>query len=216
MPVGLCGTSKSGNFQPNNSTVRKMFVGASFAASEMVEQFGFVHVGLSVQWSRANLSRRDQQRNPWRPHSTPPEVREEAKLGKRASPSSFWIAGWSPLSFDESQLVAATRPPDADNGLQHDCFRVEGDHDRQGKHGDFSMKLLVSAALLLSLFGTASADSVVNMGKLRLADAATDACFASCASRSDACKRACPVTLNLPCLSSCDAQAQYCRQGCQR
>ena len=67
--------------------------------------------------TRANLSRRDQQRNPWRPHSTPPEVREEAKLGKRASPSSFWIAGWSPLSFDELQLVAATRPPDADNGL---------------------------------------------------------------------------------------------------
>lgn len=134
----------------------------------------------------------------------------------------------SPLRRQKAELaglVAATScdsskergdHPDADNGLQHDCFRVEGDHDRQGKHGDFSMKLLVSAALLLSLFGTASADSVVNMGKLRLADAATDACFASCASRSDACKRACPVTLNLPCLSSCDAQAQYCRQGCQR
>jgi hypothetical protein len=78
------------------------------------------------------------------------------------------------------------------------------------------MKFLASASLLLSLFGPATAGSVLSEGKLRLADAATDACFASCASRNDSCKRACPVTLNTPCLNSCDAQAQYCRQGCQR
>ena len=45
------------------------------------------------------------------------------------------------------------------------------------------MKFLVSAALLLSLFGPATAGSVVTEGKLRLADAATDACFANFANR---------------------------------
>jgi hypothetical protein len=78
------------------------------------------------------------------------------------------------------------------------------------------MKFLVSAALLLSLSGTAVAGSVVNKGKLRLADAATDACFASCASQNDSCKRVCPITLSTPCVSACDAQAQTCRLGCQR
>ena len=78
------------------------------------------------------------------------------------------------------------------------------------------MKFLVSAALLLSLFGPATAGSVVTEGKLRLADAATDACFANCASQSQSCKRACPVTFSVPCLNSCDTQARSCQQGCQR
>jgi hypothetical protein len=78
------------------------------------------------------------------------------------------------------------------------------------------MKFIVSAALLLSLFAPATAGPAVNERKLRLADAATDACFADCASRNQSCKRACPVTLSTPCLSSCDTQAQTCRQGCQR
>jgi hypothetical protein len=77
------------------------------------------------------------------------------------------------------------------------------------------MKPLVSAALLLSLLGTAEADPVLGKGKLRLADAATDACFPNCASQNDACKRVCPVTLSAPCVSACDTQAQTCRQSCQ-
>jgi hypothetical protein len=78
------------------------------------------------------------------------------------------------------------------------------------------MKILASAALLLSLCASATAGSSVNIGKLRVADAATDACFANCAAQSNSCKRTCPVSFNLPCLTSCDAQAQYCQQGCRR
>jgi hypothetical protein len=77
------------------------------------------------------------------------------------------------------------------------------------------MKPLLSAALLLSLLGPAVAGPVADRGKLRLADAATDACFASCASQSDSCKRVCPTTFNTPCISACDSQAQTCRQSCQ-
>jgi hypothetical protein len=51
--------------------------------------------------------------------------------------------------------------------------------------------------------------------KLRLADAATDACMSSCDNRNAACKRVCPTTLGAPCIASCDSQAQVCRQGCQ-
>ena len=83
------------------------------------------------------------------------------------------------------------------------------------KQGDFS-KISNERALLLSLFGPATAGSVVNERKLRLANAATDACFANCASQSQFCKQACPVTFSTPCLSSCDSQHQTCRQGCQR
>ena len=78
------------------------------------------------------------------------------------------------------------------------------------------MRFLISAAALLSLVGSATAGFTVNMSKLRLADAAADACFANCAARNDSCRRSCPVTLNVPCLNACDSQGQTCRQGCQR
>ena len=78
------------------------------------------------------------------------------------------------------------------------------------------MKLALSAALFLALIGSAVAgQSNVSIGKLRLADAASDACFANCASQNDACKRVCPTTLGAPCQSACDSQAQTCRQSCQ-
>ena len=52
---------------------------------------------------------------------------------------------------------------------------------------DVSMKLALCAALSLQLIGTAAAgQGNVLIGKLRLADAATDACFANCASQNDA------------------------------
>jgi len=76
------------------------------------------------------------------------------------------------------------------------------------------MKFVFGAAILASLLGAAEAKNV-NGGKLRLADAAADACYASCSSQNESCKRVCPVTLGAPCLSACDSQAQTCRQGCQ-
>lgn len=49
------------------------------------------------------------------------------------------------------------------------------------------MKLALCAALSLQLIGTAVAgQGNVLIGKLGLADAATDACFANCASQNDA------------------------------
>jgi len=77
------------------------------------------------------------------------------------------------------------------------------------------MKLLLSAALFFTVIGTAMAGPAVSNGKWRLADAATDACFASCASQNDSCKRVCPTTFGAPCMSTCDSQAQTCRQSCQ-
>ena len=78
------------------------------------------------------------------------------------------------------------------------------------------MKLALSAALFLALIGPAVAgQSNVSIGKLRLADAATDACFANCSSQNDACKRVCPTTLGAPCQSACDSRAQTCRMSCQ-
>jgi hypothetical protein len=79
------------------------------------------------------------------------------------------------------------------------------------------MKLAISAVLSLLLIGSAAAgQGNVSIGKLRLADAASDAaCFANCASQNEACKRVCPTTLGAPCQSACDSQAQTCRQSCQ-
>ena len=78
------------------------------------------------------------------------------------------------------------------------------------------MKLVLCAALSLLLIGAAAAgQGSVSIGRLRLADAATDACFANCANQNDACKRVCPITLGAPCQSACDSQAQTCRQSCQ-
>jgi hypothetical protein len=77
------------------------------------------------------------------------------------------------------------------------------------------MKSLMSATWLVCLIASAAAGPIASQGKRRLADAATDACFANCASQNDACKRVCPVTLSAPCVSACDTQAQTCRQSCQ-
>jgi hypothetical protein len=78
------------------------------------------------------------------------------------------------------------------------------------------MKLALSVALSLLLIGTAAAgQGNVSIGKLRLADATSDACIANCASQNDACKRVCPTTLGAPCQSACDSQAQTCRQSCR-
>jgi hypothetical protein len=78
------------------------------------------------------------------------------------------------------------------------------------------MKPLLSLALFFVLIGTEMAGAVSIKDRLRLADAAADACFASCASQAESCKRVCPTTFNTPCLSACDSQAETCRQSCQR
>ena len=78
------------------------------------------------------------------------------------------------------------------------------------------MKLIWGAVLLFALVEPAGAEiSVAIKGKLRLADAAADACFANCSNANASCKRVCPTTFNVPCLSACDSQMQTCRQGCQ-
>lgn len=78
------------------------------------------------------------------------------------------------------------------------------------------MRAALGAALLIGLLGSAVAEpSVAFKSKLRVADAAADACFASCANENASCKRVCPTTFASPCFSACDSQAQTCRQGCQ-
>ena len=82
---------------------------------------------------------------------------------------------------------------------------------------EIAMKLILSAVLSVLLIGSATAgQGNVSIGKLRLADAASDACVASCASQNDSCKRVCPTTLGAPCQSACDSQAHTCRQNCRR
>jgi hypothetical protein len=76
------------------------------------------------------------------------------------------------------------------------------------------MKRAICAAFVLCVLESVAAGAA-GTGKLRLADAAADACLASCASTNASCKRVCPVTFSTPCLSSCDSQAQTCRQSCQ-
>ena len=79
------------------------------------------------------------------------------------------------------------------------------------------MKLAFCAMLSLLLIGSAAAGQTnVSIGKLRLADATSDACLASCASQNDSCKRVCPTALGAPCQSACDSQAQTCRQSCRK
>lgn len=79
------------------------------------------------------------------------------------------------------------------------------------------MKFVLCAVLSLALIGGAAAgQGNVSIGKLRLADATSDACLASCASQNESCKRICPTTLGAPCQSACDSQAQTCRQSCRR
>jgi hypothetical protein len=76
------------------------------------------------------------------------------------------------------------------------------------------MKRAIFAAIVLCVLEGVAA-SAEGAARLRLADAAVDACLASCASTNASCKRVCPATFSTPCLSSCDSQAQTCRQSCQ-
>jgi len=78
------------------------------------------------------------------------------------------------------------------------------------------MRAALCVAFLMVLVGAAVAESgALSRKKLLFADAASDACFASCADQNASCKRVCPTTLSTPCLSGCDIQAQTCRQNCQ-
>jgi hypothetical protein len=77
------------------------------------------------------------------------------------------------------------------------------------------MKSILAAAVISALSGTATAGQTVSLkALLRVADS-SEACVANCANQADACKRVCPTTYNVPCLSACDSQAQTCRQGCR-
>lgn len=79
------------------------------------------------------------------------------------------------------------------------------------------MKLALNAAFLVAIMGTAVAEPAISFhGKFKLADAVIDSCVSKCTSENASCKRTCPVTFSTPCLSACDSQAQFCRQGCQR
>jgi len=77
------------------------------------------------------------------------------------------------------------------------------------------MKVVLYAAVLALFASTAMAHESSGR-RLRLADATTDACLASCSTQNASCQRVCPVTLSVPCISSCEAQAQTCRQGCRK
>ncbi len=77
------------------------------------------------------------------------------------------------------------------------------------------MRLIWIAAFSLLIIGSAGAESPMK-NRLRLADAAADACFAACSSRNASCKRVCPTTLSVPCLTACDSESQTCRKGFQK
>jgi hypothetical protein len=74
--------------------------------------------------------------------------------------------------------------------------------------------LALIIGLALPRFAEASTENF-SRAKLRLADAASEACTANCDNQNAACKRVCPTTLGAPCFASCDSQAQVCRQSCQ-
>jgi len=74
--------------------------------------------------------------------------------------------------------------------------------------------LILVVCIALYPLGAAGAENF-SRAKLRLADAASDACLSSCDNQNAACKRVCPTTLGAPCIASCDSQAQVCRQGCR-
>ena len=78
------------------------------------------------------------------------------------------------------------------------------------------MKLFAMSTLIMCLLaGTALAsEGPTKKRTLRIADS-SGACLANCSYQNDSCKRVCPTTYNVPCLSACDSQAQTCRQGCQ-
>ncbi len=78
------------------------------------------------------------------------------------------------------------------------------------------MKITAIGSIVLLFAGAASAhaDSLAKR-YWHLADAAS-ACLVNCTSQNDACKRICPATYNVPCMSACENQAQFCRQTCQQ
>jgi hypothetical protein len=77
------------------------------------------------------------------------------------------------------------------------------------------MKYVLTTFFVLMLAGPALADTVAGKaGRSRIADA-SDVCIANCSSGNASCKRLCPTTYNVPCLSACDNQAQACMQSCQ-
>jgi hypothetical protein len=57
------------------------------------------------------------------------------------------------------------------------------------------MKSLLLTVVFASLTGAALATPISSRGNLRVADAAADACFASCASQAESCKRTCQAGL---------------------
>jgi hypothetical protein len=81
------------------------------------------------------------------------------------------------------------------------------------------VKYALMATLILVLSGVAPANAggAVNGDKAarRIADA-SNACLINCASESESCKRLCPTTYNVPCVSACDNQAQFCKQACPK
>ena len=79
------------------------------------------------------------------------------------------------------------------------------------------MKTATIGLLFALLFaGAASADAgPLNKARWRVAESA-NVCLVNCASENDSCKRMCPPTYSVPCMSACDNQAQFCRQACQQ
>lgn len=77
------------------------------------------------------------------------------------------------------------------------------------------MRCLATLVVCLLLTQTAWGAETIRPFKLRLADAATDACMAGCDNQNAACRRVCPTTLATPCYMTCDSQAQTCRQACR-
>jgi hypothetical protein len=78
------------------------------------------------------------------------------------------------------------------------------------------LRTTLGVAILMALLGTAAAEPGLPLQRsLRFADATADACFANCANVNASCKRVCPTTLSTPCISTCDSQAQTCRESCK-
>jgi hypothetical protein len=77
------------------------------------------------------------------------------------------------------------------------------------------MKFVVFATLLCVAAMGATASASPGKSVWRVAQSA-NACLISCANENDSCKRLCPPTYSVPCISACDNQAQFCRQNCQR
>ena len=78
------------------------------------------------------------------------------------------------------------------------------------------MKFVVFATLFcVATMGPTASASLGGKSVWRVAQA-ENACLISCANENDSCKRLCPTTYSVSCISACDNQAQFCRQNCQR